>query len=296
MTATQIWIGASIEELQAAYAAARRGEFSTAHRTRAALRQPDGSGAELAAASTGVGLAPSTWRPTGRVVVVLAAHAGAGASTVAVAVADALSKFGAPVRVIEVADPVRSGLAAATNAELGEDGSGWRRGRRDEVTVDRLAEQVGSIHGVPEPRPADSATGEMLVLDIGWPARDAFAATGWLATALADACVLVVFRPSVPGIRQTEYLLRDLAASGRAEPTLAAVGPNRWPGAATASSGPQLRAARSCGRVVSVPLDRRVGIDGITAEPLSKALSLAGREIAAALRSTADQSTSGRAG
>jgi hypothetical protein len=238
------------------------------------------------------------WRSTGRVVAVVAAHAGAGASTVAVAVAEALARPGTPVRIVEVADPCRSGLAAATSAELGEDGSGWRRGRRGAVTVDRLADRVASIDDVPAPRPVDTAGAETVVLDIGWPARDAFAAGSWLAAALADASVLVVFRPTVPGIRQTEYLLVDLEATAPRPLTLAAIGPARWPGAAAASAGPQLRSAQSAGRIVAVPLDRRVGIDGVTAEPLSKPLSVAGRQVAAALpiAASAHQSASGRAG
>jgi hypothetical protein len=136
------------------------------------------------------------------------------------------------------------------------------------------------------------------VLDIGWPARDAFAVHGWLATALAAASVLVVFRPTVPGIRQTEYLLVDLEATAPNPLTLAAIGPARWPGAAAASAGPQLGSARSSGRIVVVPLDRRVAVDGVSPEPLSKALSAAGRQVAAALPSaaSADQPASGRAG
>jgi hypothetical protein len=341
MTATQdragqIRTGASIEELQAALEAARRGEFAVAARSdlaaspdmkavaatsysrarrsvfssnRTAISPPapvaEAEAVAVAAQSgmanlgtTRGGAAGSDWRPAGRVVAVVAAHAGAGASTVAVTLAEALAKTGARVRLIEVADPSRSGLAAATSAELGEDGSGWRRGRRGAVTLDRLADRVASLEAVPEPRGCDTTSPETLVLDIGWPARDAFAGSGWLATALSAASVLVVFRPTVPGIRQTEYLLADLEACTRSPLTLAAIGPGRWPGAATASAGSQLRAARAGGRIVAVPLDRRIGVDGVTAEPLSKSLLGAGRRVAAALPSavSADQPASGRAG
>jgi hypothetical protein len=59
-----------------------------------------------------------------------------------------------------------------------------------------------------------------------------------------------------------------------------------------------MRAARAAGRIVAVPLDRRIGVDGVTAEPLSKPLLGAGRQVAAALPSavSADQPASGRAG
>jgi adenylylsulfate kinase-like enzyme len=61
----------------------------------------------------------------GAVVVVLAGHAGAGASTVALAIAEALVDH-RRVQLVEYADPIRSGLAAASSVELGAQ-VGWRR-------------------------------------------------------------------------------------------------------------------------------------------------------------------------
>jgi hypothetical protein len=299
MTATtQVRTRASLEELQAAVAAAQRGEF--------ALRRAAGPAAPPRATAAMAPTAPtvaasSGWPAGGPLVAVAAGHSGAGASTVAVTLAEALHEGGRPVRIVEVADASRSGLAAATTAELGEDGTGWRRGRRGEVVVDRLAYRELAIGQVPAPAPPLDAD-EVLVLDLGWPARDALATGGWLADALSVASLLIVCRPTVPGIRQTEYLLADLAETSAGPVTLAAVGPARWPGAATASAGPQIRAARESGRVVTVPVDRRVETDGVSAEALPKALAAAGRALAAALPSTApsthptDQPASGRAG
>jgi hypothetical protein len=232
---------------------------------------------------------------------VAAGHSGAGASTVAVTLAEALNASARHVRIVEVADASRSGLAGATTAELGEDGGGWRRGRRGDVVIDRLAFRALAIGQVPAPAPPPHAE-EVLVLDIGWPARDALAAGGWLADALSLASLLIVCRPTVPGIRQTEYLLAELAETPAGPVTLAAVGPARWPGTAAASAGPQVRAAREHGRVVTIPIDRRVETDGVSAEALPKALATAGRALVAALPSTApsnhstDQSATGRAG
>lgn len=293
MTATQQRTRASLEELQAAAAAARRGDF--------ALHRP-----RLPAPASPAPASPppsdtSNWQPGGPVVAVVAGHSGAGASTVAVTLAEALATSGSSVRIVEVADASRSGLAAATTAELGEDGAGWRRGRRGDIHIDRLAFRAAAIDEVPAPASAPHPD-ELLVLDIGWPARDALGARGWLATALATSSLLLVCRPTVPGIRQTEYLLAELAEQTPAAVTVAAVGPARWPGAATASAGPQLRAARDSGRVITVPIDRRVETDGVSAEALPKALAAAGKALAAALPSAAshdhptDQSALGRAG
>lgn len=301
MTATQERTRASLEELQAAAAAARRGDFALYRPTTAAATAQAVDAPRLPAPASPAPSDTSNWQPGGPVVAVAAGHSGAGASTVAVALAEALAAAGSRVRIVEVADASRSGLAAATSAELGEDGTGWRRGRRGDLHIDRLAFRAAAIEQVPAPAPAPHPD-ELLVLDIGWPARDALAARGWLAAALATSSLLLVCRPTVPGIRQTEYLLADLAEQTPAPVTVASVGPTRWPGAATASAGPQLRAARESGRVITVPIDRRVETDGVSAEALPKALAAAGKALAAALPSTAshdrptDQSALGRAG
>lgn len=297
MTATQVRSRASLEELQAAVAAAQRGEF--------ALRRPAAPTAPAPAAAVTPTArtthASSGWAAGGPLVAVAAGHSGAGASTVAVTLAEALHDSGRPVRIVEVADASRSGLAAATTDELGEHGTGWRRGRRGDVVIDRLAVRALAIGQVPAPARAPHAD-EVLVLDIGWPARDALAGGGWLAAAMCTASLLIVCRPTVPGIRQTEYLLADLAETSIGPVSLAAVGPARWPGAATASAGPRIRATRESGRVVTVPIDRRVETDGVSAEALPKSLAAAGRALVAALPSAAssnhptDQPASGRAG
>lgn len=307
MTATQERTRASLEELQAAAAAARRGEFAL-HRPPVVAHTGDADASTTpAAARLPAPTAPavhdtSTWRPRGPVVAVLAGHSGAGASTVAVTLGEALAADGSCVRIVEVADASRSGLAGATTAELGEDGTGWRRGRRGDIFIDRLAFRAAAVEQVPAPAPAPHPE-ELLVLDIGWPARDALAMPGWLATALASSALVVVCRPTVPGVRQTEYLLAELAEKATSTSiAVASIGPARWPGAATASAGPQLRAARETGRVVTVPIDRRVETDGVSAEALPKALAAAGKALATAVPSPAshehptDQSALGRAG
>jgi hypothetical protein len=299
MTATHVRTRASLEELQAAAAAAQRGEFAL--RWRADVKNGEPDAWRLAMRAAPARTCRSAWHPGGTVVAVAAAHSGAGSSTVAVLLAEALCETGRATRVVEVADPSRSGLAAATNAELGEHATGWRRGRRGDIHIDRLARPLPSVEQVPAPAAATDAD-EVVVLDIGCPAREVLAADGWVAAALTSAPLLIVCRTTVPGIRQTEYLLADLADLCSVPVMVAAVGPARWPGAAVSSAGPQLRAARESGRLITVPIDRRIQTDGVSAAALPKSVAVAGRSLAAALASTgryehpAGQSPLGSAG
>ena len=317
MTSASAVTGLTVEELQAAYDAARRGDFAAARRGYVAsaagsydelalaarrLTSSAGSAGEVKAVlprrsnaatrvSGNVGTV-SRWPVTGPVVAVLAAHAGAGASTVAVAIAEAVAAGGTPTRLMEVADPARSGLAAATSAELGVDESGWRHGRRGPLQIDRLAEHVGALGEVLPPRPGEAGVSECVVLDLGWPAGEVLAAGGWLAQLLAVARLVLVCRPTVPAVRQAEQLLADLRSIRPV--VIAAPGGGRWPGAVTASCGTPMRAAREAGRVVRVPLDRRLEVDGVTADPLPRPIAAAGKTLAAQLM--ADQPAARRAG
>jgi hypothetical protein len=215
----------------------------------------------------------------GPVVLVLAGHAGAGASAVALLLGEAAAGAGVPTRLIECADPIRSGLATATDAELGEDPSGWRCGRRGRLEIDRLSSHVAEVDEVIPPRRADSdrAQASLAVVDAGWPAWDVLAGASWMSRLLTTADVLVVCRATVPGVRQTEQLLAALPGPA---PLTAAVGPARWASAVKASCGPMLSAARAADRIVPVPLNRQLEMTGLTAGPLPKQLTAAGRWLA----------------
>jgi hypothetical protein len=307
VTSARAVTGLTVDELQAAYDAARRGDFAAARRGYISLadggyNRPEAGptpaltasgvsaggveaflpqrGDPAARASGDVGTV-SRWPVTDLVVAVMAAHAGAGASTVAVAIAEALVAGGTPTRLVEVADPARSGLAAATSVELGVDGSGWRHGRRGLLQIDRLADRVGRLRELPPPRPGETGVSECVVLDLGGPAREVPAAAGWLAQLLAVARLVLVCRPTVPAVRQAEQLLADLQRS--LPVLLAAPGSGRWPGAVTASCGPAMLAARKAGRVVTVPLGRRLEVHGVTADPLPRPIATAGKALAAHL-------------
>jgi len=291
----------SVAELQSALHAAWRGEFAEPERGqtppgRGQAPQTGDSGTEGGGGSApavtgraggkraepaGPGRGETAALP-GAAVLVLAGHAGAGASTIALLVGEAAATVGTRTRVIECADPTRSGVAAATDAELGDDGVGWRRGRRGELEVDRPSRHVADIEDVAAPRQDghDVAGASLTVVDAGWAAWDILAATSWVTGLLHTAQIVLVCRATVPGVRQTEQLLAALP--GR-QPLIAAVGPAKWPGVVSASSGPLLRAARSAGRIVAVPLDRQLDVTGVTASPLPKHLTTAGRTLASHL-------------
>jgi hypothetical protein len=198
---------------------------------------------------------------------VLAAHAGAGASTVALALTDALTAAGRTPRLIEAARPSRSGLAGAATAEMGLDSSGaWRRGARETATICRRASEANPT-GWPDPAPAVADT----VVDLGLPT-----AAGLHRLAGDRPDVVLVCRPSIPGVRMAEQTLIDLDGLRVA---VASLGPRRWPGEVTASLGPRLRDAREAGLVVAVDLDRRLQVTGPTQAPLPKPLLRAAADL-----------------
>ena len=200
---------------------------------------------------------------------VLAAHAGAGASTVALAISDAAAADGRRVHLVDTAHPVRSGLVGAASEELGADVTGtWRRGRRTGVTIDR---RVTDTRPGTWPDPPVGDDPALTVVDLG------LADSEDLTCVAADRGRLVVAcRPTVPGVRLTEQLLEQLLWQ---PVVVAAVGLTRWPGEVTASLGPRLRALRTAGRVLPVPMDRRLQVTGPTSSPLPRALRAVGREL-----------------
>lgn len=279
----------SVVEMQAALAAAWRGEFTDPARGKVPPSwgkvRESGTGEVTEHGGRyrpGVGEGHPTTLPaahlTGQMVLVLAAHSGAGASTVAVLLCDAVAGAGVRTRLIECADPVRSGIAAATDTELGEDGLGWRQGRRGDVRIDRLAAYPLNLPDVPlPPRDSHDTDRSVTVVDAGWPAWDVVTADRWVTGLLDTSDLVVVCRSTVSGVGQAEHLLAALPG-GR--PVVAVLGPSAWPGVVRASCGPLLNIAREERRVVPVPLDKRIAVTGLTAAPLPNTLTAAGRELA----------------
>lgn len=200
-------------------------------------------------------------------IAVLAAHAGAGASTVALAITDALSTAGRRARLVETAHPARSGLLAAASAELGTDPTGsWRHGSRQGATLYRRA---GDIAPTGWPDPVD---GEQTVIDLGLPAPE-----NLRRLATDQPTVVIVCRPTVPGVRMAEHTLTALTTP--AVLLVAAIGGPRWPAEVTASLGPLLRIRRDMGQVITVREDRQLHATGLTRDVLPKHVAAAGRDL-----------------
>jgi hypothetical protein len=253
----------TVAELQAALRAVWAGQFRTdsgraATRTRPAHPEPVGT-------------------VFGRVVMVVGCHGGAGASTVALAMAEAAGESGRPARLLDCASPERSGLATAVDAELGVDGSGWRQGRRARLPIERVVDALASATDVPAPRNEPLGQVEVTVLDSGWGAPDILTGDSWLGRVAESAAVVLVARATSPALRQLEQAL----AACPGNPVVALHGPTRWGRSVRTTTGPLLKAAQAAGRVVRVPSDRHLTVNGITSAPLPKAVREAGRQILA---------------
>jgi hypothetical protein len=251
----------TVTELQAALRAAWAGQFRAGSmRGSTRTRPPNGQ--------LGVAL-------SGRVVMVVGCHGGAGASTIALAIAEAAGESGRSVRLLDCASAERSGLLTAVDAELGAGPSGWRRGRRARLPIDRVAEMLASAADVPAP--AEEAPGqvEVTVLDTGWDATGVLSGDSWMARAAESAAIVLVARATIPALRQLEQVL----ATCPGDPVVAVQGPIRWDRSVRATAGRLLLAAEAAGRVVRVPSDRHLAACGITSAPLPRAVLGAGRQI-----------------
>jgi hypothetical protein len=266
----------TVEAMQAAVVAIRAGVFDRVNSAHAWGGEDTREAAVLPLTPRRSG-ASTPWAPVdvgGPVVVVLPGHAGAGASTVALAVAEGLAE-GRSVHLVEYAEPARSGLLAASSIELGAGDDGWRRGRRGRLEVFRLARRP--VDGGLPPPPETFHAGRLLVVDAGGPLTAAILDSPGDVT--GGELLVVATRLTVPAIRQTEQVLAAIAGDA----VVAAVGPARWPRVVEASCGAQLADLRGRGRVVPVPVDRRLESSGLTGDRLPTPVAEAGRALAALL-------------
>ena len=105
---------------------------------------------------------------------------------------------------------------------------------------------------------------------------DAIRRCGWLADLLVGVPVVVVAGGTLPGLRRLETLLAGLDSDTDA--TVAVVGPSRrrWPKALSFSVGPLARTLDAAGRLVAVPLDRRLALHGLDSAALPPRVLAAG--------------------
>lgn len=235
----------AVDELTRAYRAVTLGEFRTgAHRT--------GRSAEV----------DGSWSPAEdeQVVAVVGCLGGAGASTVALGIASAASN----ARVVECCTVAASGLAGASSAELGMSSDGWVQGSRGPVLVERRGERIASPARCPAPTVASNA---LTVLDCGWDVDLLVGDDGWLGAVVRNLpAVVLVTRPTVPGMRRLEAAV-GLLGLGRVCGVVVGV-ERRWPRPAEQALGPSGRALRADGRLIGLPHDPTLAMEGLTPEPL----------------------------
>ncbi len=243
----------SVDELKRAWSAVQAGRFRTGNRVTRELREPTPPHAG------------TEWEPGAgeRVLPVIGCVGSCGASTMSLALAGAAAL---PARVVECTSVTASGLVAASTAELGLHESGWTRGTRDGVLLERASNVLVSIQEVPTPSVPDRIIA-LTVLDVGWEIGQVLTTPAWLGEQVRSAdLVILVTTATVPGLRRLEGALELLGTSTCA----AVIGPKRkkWPRAAEYSAGPRIRALDQAGRLVDVPQDRALAIAGLDATPL----------------------------
>ncbi|USQ77791.1 hypothetical protein [Ornithinimicrobium cryptoxanthini] len=212
----------SVDELQRAWRAVQDGQF----RPGAPDHRPTRARARARASK---GDTCPNWLPTAGVLPVLGCHGSAGATTLAVAVATVLAR---PVRVVEASSAGASGLAGFATAEMGGTGTGWLRGRRDDLVLDRLEDGYASLRDLPLPDPDPTEGSPSLnILDVGWAVETLAMSPGWVrSTVLGARDLLLVTTATVPGLRRLEGALHELDTSS-VRLVVAVQGPKRrrWP-------------------------------------------------------------------
>ena len=234
----------AVDELTSAYRAALNGEFRTGRRRYETVDDA------------------TTWvrTPTERVVVVVGCHGGAGASTVALGLAEAAGE----ARVVECCMAAASGLVAASAVELGAANDGWVRGSRGSVRIERQSDRLANPAGCPPPSAGNLP---FTIVDCGWDLDLLASAGGWLGDLVrSESAVVVVARPTVPGLRRLEAAA-GLLGQGRVIAVVVGL-EKRWPRQVERALGPHGRALRAAGRLVCVPHDPGLAVNGLTPEPL----------------------------
>jgi hypothetical protein len=245
----------SVPELQRAWRAVQAGRFR---------RESPAAAANARA----VPVSP-TWTPGNaeKVLPVVACAAASGASTMALAVASAA---GGSARILECRGTT-SGLAAASTAELGLHPSGWRRGIRGDVLLERAGGLLTRVDEVPLPSAPDRPLA-LTVLDVGWDLRQVLDVSSWIGEQVKSAGVaVVVTRATIPGLLHLETTL-SLLGQIRAVAAMLGSPTRRWSKAVWQSSGPMTKALDDSGRLVVIPHDSRLAAVGLDPRPLPRQL------------------------
>ncbi len=250
---------------------------------------------------------PVVWEAAAdeRVLPVIGCAGTVGTTTLALALATSSS---GTARVVECASATVSGLGSASTAELGLDVTGWRRGRRDRVLLERLGHVLSHPDELPAPIPAlttksapEAAINQLrdhdppaqlehlTVLDVSLPVEQLLTVDCWLSRQILQAPALVLVTiATVHGWRRLEGALALLDATRRAAEAkrpagqdelgeqmvhVAVVGPPRkkWAKILTSSAGLHTRRLlEGPGRVWTVPVDRVLFVRGLDSAPLPR--------------------------
>ena len=245
----------SVPELQRAWRAVQAGKF----------RQ------ESPAAAAKADAVPNspTWAPGNaeQVLPVVGCAGASGASTIALALASAA---GGSARILECRGTT-SGLAAASTAELGPHPSGWRRGIRGDVLLERAGGLLTRVDEVPLPSVPDRPLA-LTVLDVGWDLRHVLHVPSWIGEQVKTAgVVVVVTRATIPGLLHLETTL-SLLGQIRAVAAMLGSPCRRWSKAVWQSSGPMTKALDDSGRLIVIPHDSRLAAVGLDSRPLPRQL------------------------
>jgi hypothetical protein len=245
----------SVPELQRAWRAVQAGGFR---------RESPAAAANARA----VPISPTWARGNAeQVLPVVACAAASGASTMALAVASAA---GGSARILECRGTT-SGLAAASTAELGLHPSGWRRGIRGDVLLERAGGLLTRVDEVPLPSVPDRPLA-LTVLDVGWDLRHVLDVSSWIGQQVKTAGVaVVVTRATIPGLLHLETTL-SLLGQIRAVAAMLGSPCRRWSKAVWQSSGPMTKALEDSGRLVVIPHDSRLAAVGLESHPLPRQL------------------------
>ncbi len=245
-----------VDELKRAWRAVQEGRFRAAGHT----RRPTGDASETL---------PGGGIVAGPVLPVVGCVGSSGASTVALALA--LATAAGAARVIECCTVTASGLAAASTAELGRTGSGWARGRRGRVLIERTDEMLAGPGEVPDPLVAESASA-WTFLDVGWELGQVLGAPGWLGGQVRSATTVVaVTSPTAAGMRRLEGALALLSGT-RVVATVVGPPRRRWPGGLEHAIGVLGREVDRRGDLLVLPRDKRLAVRGLDSTPLPASL------------------------
>lgn len=252
----------AVNELQAAYQAAIAGAFRPGPRN--VMRQPQPPTAE------------NLWVPASDEKVLLVSGVGGnvGASTVALAIA---GQIDGPSRVVECCTVAASGLASASDAELGQDATGWVRSRRGAVGLERQSRRITGCGELPAPSSA-ARSATTTIIDCSWDVDALLSGSNWLThIAQTAAAVVVVAQPTIQGLRRMGVAI-ELLGEQRVVAVIVGLG-RRWPRAiGQALTGP-LRRLRDAGRLLSMPHDPSLAITGLTPDPLPAAVQAVGASL-----------------